>query len=112
MGTRAGARAPFFDQRDQVGQFALRFDVAGKGVGRLRRRARGLEHDEVRADLGKEPLTPEQKADLNPPPPPMLAGLGAEPDGDQPPAGGKKPGAAPAVDDKTKPEPPAAEPKA
>jgi len=29
--------------------------------------------DEVRADLGREPLTAEQKEELNPPPPPMLA---------------------------------------
>ena len=30
--------------------------------------------DEVRADLGREPLTPEQQELLNPPPPPALAG--------------------------------------
>lgn len=30
-----------------------------------------LHPDEIREDLGREPLTPEQKADLAPPPPPM-----------------------------------------
>lgn len=73
--------------------------------------AKVVHPDEVRADLGKEPLTPEQKADLNPPPP-MPAGPGSQPEADQPPASGKKPGAAPAEDGKTKPEPPPAAPKA
>lgn len=36
--------------------------------------AKVLHPDEVRADLGRDPLTPEQKEDLNPPPPPMLGG--------------------------------------
>lgn len=36
--------------------------------------AKVLHPDEVRAELGLQPLTPEQKADLNPPPPPALAG--------------------------------------
>ncbi|MCL2656823.1 MAG: phage portal protein [Betaproteobacteria bacterium] len=33
-----------------------------------------LHPDEVRADLGREPLTSEQKAELNPPPPPGFGG--------------------------------------
>jgi len=36
--------------------------------------------DEVRADLGRDPLTPEQQELLTPPPPPVIAG-GANPDG-------------------------------
>jgi hypothetical protein len=36
--------------------------------------AKILHPDEVRADLGRDPLTPEQKADMNPPPPPALGG--------------------------------------
>lgn len=40
--------------------------------------AKVLHPDEVRAELGKPPLTPEQKADLTPPPPPALAGPGSE----------------------------------
>ncbi|MEI7443272.1 MAG: phage portal protein [Burkholderiales bacterium] len=45
--------------------------------------AKVLHPDEVRADLGREPLTDEQKADLNPPPPPGLGG---------PPQPGEQPG--------------------
>ncbi len=44
--------------------------------------AKVLHPDEVRADLGRDPLTPEQKEDLNPPPPPMLGGPEA---GNEPP---------------------------
>lgn len=35
--------------------------------------AKVLHPDEVRADLGRDPLTPEQMADLNPPPPEAVA---------------------------------------
>jgi SPP1 gp7 family putative phage head morphogenesis protein len=39
-----------------------------------------LHPDEVRADLGREPLTPAQKEDMNPPPPPgLLGGPDADP---------------------------------
>ena len=41
--------------------------------------AKVLHPDEVRADLGRDPLTPEQKADLTPPP-----AMGAEPGGEKP----------------------------
>lgn len=53
--------------------------------------AKILTPDEAREDLGKKPLTPEQKEELNPPPPPGLGadGLGA------PGEGGGKPGAKP-----------------
>lgn len=55
--------------------------------------AKVLHPDEVRADLGRDPLTPEQQTDLNPPPPPMLAAPGVKPvpDGTEPPAPQKKP---------------------
>lgn len=36
--------------------------------------AKVLHPDEVRAELGREPLTPEQQEDLNPEPPPQLGG--------------------------------------
>jgi phage portal protein BeeE len=52
--------------------------------------AKVLHPDEVRADLGRDPLTPKQKADLNPPPPPMLAGPGAD-DNEPPKPGATKP---------------------
>lgn len=42
--------------------------------------AKVLHPDEVRADLGREPLTPEQKAEMNPPPPPAFGGLPGAPD--------------------------------
>lgn len=56
--------------------------------------AKVLHPDEVRAELGKPPLTPEQKADLSPPPPAQLAGPDDEGDDDpDKPAGpGKKVG--------------------
>lgn len=56
--------------------------------------AKVLHPDEVRAELGKPPLTPEQKSDLSPPPPTQLAGPGDEGDDDPDnPAGpGKKVG--------------------
>ena len=38
--------------------------------------AKVLHPDEVREDLGRDPLTPEQKDELNPPPPPMLQAPG------------------------------------
>ncbi len=47
--------------------------------------------DEARDDLGKKPLTTEQKNELNPPPPPGLGGDGLEA------AGAGKPGAKPAT---------------
>jgi SPP1 gp7 family putative phage head morphogenesis protein len=51
--------------------------------------------DEVREDLGKKPLTPEQKEELNPPPPPGVFGRagGDELGGEGDPTG--KPGAKP-----------------
>lgn len=56
--------------------------------------AKVLHPDEVRAELGKPPLTPEQKADMSPPPPAQLAGPDDEGDDDpDKPAGpGKKVG--------------------
>lgn len=48
--------------------------------------AKVLHPDEVRADLGRDPLTDEQKADMKPPPP-MLGAPGGKP-GDPPPDGG------------------------
>lgn len=45
--------------------------------------------DEVRQSLGMDPLTPEQKAELTPPPPPELAGA----DGPNPNPGERKPDA-------------------
>lgn len=50
--------------------------------------AKVLHPDEVRAELGKPPLTPEQKADLSPPPPTQLAGPDDDPD--KPDGPGKK----------------------
>lgn len=53
--------------------------------------AKVLHPDEVRAELGKPPLTPEQKADLSQPPPAQLAGPDNEDDDpDQPGGAGKK----------------------
>lgn len=52
--------------------------------------AKVLHPDEVRADLGKEPLTDEQKEDMKPAPPPQLAGPDDE---GVPPKPGAKPGA-------------------
>lgn len=52
--------------------------------------AKVLTPDEVRADLGRDPLTPEQKAELTPPPPPGLGGVG--PDGKPLAPGAPKPG--------------------
>lgn len=46
--------------------------------------------DEVRADLGRDPLTPEQVKLLTPPPPPGLGGVDA--DGKPLPIGAPKPG--------------------
>lgn len=60
--------------------------------------AKVLTADEVRADLGRDPLTPEQKEELNPPPPPQLAGPGGE--GEPPP--GKKADEPPPPDDAAK----------
>jgi hypothetical protein len=59
-----------------------------------------LHPDEVRADLGRDPLTPEQKADLNPPPPAALGAVpgeegmppGKQQDGQQQPPKKPKPG--------------------
>lgn len=51
--------------------------------------AKVLHPDEVRAELGRDPLTPEQKADLTPPPPMALGGPGE--DGEPLKAGEKKP---------------------
>lgn len=45
-----------------------------------------LHPDEVRSDLGRDPLTAQQKLDLNPPPPPGLEAPGGAPPGQ---AGGK-----------------------
>ncbi len=41
--------------------------------------AKVIHPDEVREDLGLDPLTPEQKSDLNPPPPPAFGMPGAQP---------------------------------
>ena len=62
--------------------------VARANVQKVYVDAKVLHPDEVRADIGRDPLTPVQKADLNPPPPPMLAGPGG-PDGEQPPKPGE-----------------------
>jgi hypothetical protein len=55
-----------------------------------------LHPDEVRADLGRDPLTPEQKEDLRPAPPPMIPGQA-------PGAPGAAPGDAAAGGDQGKP---------
>lgn len=46
--------------------------------------AKVITPDEARADLGREPLTAEQKAELNPPPPPMLMAPGEPGNGGEP----------------------------
>jgi hypothetical protein len=51
--------------------------------------AKVLHPDEVRADLGRDPLTDEQKEDMKPAPVPMLGGP-EDDNGDDPPAPGKK----------------------
>ena len=53
--------------------------------------------DEVREDLGKEPLTDEQKAELNPPPPAMLTGGETDENGKPVQPGQQKPGAQQAI---------------
>lgn len=65
--------------------------------------AKILHPDEVRAELGRDPLTPEQKTDLFPPPPPAFGAPGGEPadDGDSPPKPGEKKPPKPAADDET-----------
>lgn len=51
--------------------------------------AKVLHPDEVRAELGRDPLTPEQKEDMKPAqPPPMMGMLGGD---EPPPEDGKKP---------------------
>jgi SPP1 gp7 family putative phage head morphogenesis protein len=52
--------------------------------------AKVLHPDEVRAELGKPPLTPEQKTDMSPPPPAQLAGPDDGDDQDQTGDAGKK----------------------
>lgn len=53
--------------------------------------AKVLHPDEVRADLGREPLTPEQKEEMNPPPPPMMSGVPDNDDESTPPGKKKQP---------------------
>jgi hypothetical protein len=62
--------------------------------------------DEVRERIGMAPLTPEQQALLNPPPPPQLAGFQGKP-GEVVPGEGDEEGKVPPVaDDKGKAKPP------
>lgn len=65
--------------------------------------AKVLHPDEVRADLGREPLTAEQKADLKPPPAPTMFGPGPGQDAAPPEAPAKKPN--PTADAGAAPEP-------
>lgn len=74
--------------------------------------AKVIHPDEVREDLGRDPLTPEQKADLNPPPPPALGGPGEDPGGEPLKPGETKPSVPPPAGEKKPPAAPAAEPKA
>lgn len=65
-------------------------------VAEIYTRAKVLHPDEVRDDMGKDPLTPEQKADMTPPPPVMGVagpdGESVEPAKPGQPVPAKKPG--------------------
>jgi Phage portal protein len=64
--------------------------------------AKIMHPDEARSQLGLDPLTPEQKADLTPPPPPMLGGPVAEEEPGQETPGEPKPPAEPKPEQKAK----------